>query len=104
MIEYLRRLVDERTTLTEAMTGVADTAAREERDMTDTERTTVTNMQARCIAIDEQISSGQSQIEATRSFAALMARADGNAEPVTEHRGGATRTMERAALSPGAAF
>jgi hypothetical protein len=45
MLTYLRRLTDERDSLTQSATDLADHAATEERDLTDTERASLTSWQ-----------------------------------------------------------
>lgn len=103
MFRYMERLLDERRTLTEAITRMADTAADEGRDLSDTERTSVNGMQTRCAELDAQINEGQTQIESARAFAGLMQRAEST--PAPEQRGGGV-AMERTTvqLSPGEGF
>lgn len=108
MFTYLQRLVNERTSLTEAMTGLSDRAATEERDLSDSERTSITGMQTRCVEIDAQISEGQSQLESQHAYAGLLQRIEGNRETAAEQRSGSLAVMERTApqrlVSPGEAF
>lgn len=99
MFTYLQRLVNERTSLTEAMTGLSDRAASEERDLTEAERTSITGMQTRCVEIDAQISEGQSQLESQHAYAGLLQRIEGNRETAAEQRAGsAVATMERTSV------
>lgn len=74
MLTYLRRLVDERTTLTETIERTSELAAAEERDMTATEQSTVSELQTRCAEIDRQLETYNEQAESTRAFAALQSR------------------------------
>jgi capsid protein len=71
MITYLQRLTNERDSLTESATSLADTAAREERDLTDTERASLHSWQERCAQIDEQLTEYNAQAESARSYARL---------------------------------
>jgi HK97 family phage major capsid protein len=78
MLTYLRRLVDERTSLTEVATRMADTAGTENRDLTDTERSQLAEMQQRCASLDDQIRTYNEQAESSRAYAGMIARmADG---------------------------
>ena len=46
MITYLKRLTDERDSLSKAATEVAEKAATEDRDLTDTEKNSLTAWEA----------------------------------------------------------
>lgn len=72
MLTYLRRLVDERTALTETMSRTMDAAATEERDLNEAEETAVVGMQTRCAAIDQQLETHNHQAESARRFAGLV--------------------------------
>jgi hypothetical protein len=74
MLVYLRQLTAERDSLTAAATSLADTAAGESRDLTDTERASLATMQERCAAIDSQLTTYGAQVDATRAYAALRGR------------------------------
>ena len=74
MLTYLRRLVDERTNLTETMTRTADQAAAEERDLTEAESTALAGLQNRCGEIDRQLTQYNEQAESMRAFADLQSR------------------------------
>ncbi|HKE67390.1 MAG TPA: phage major capsid protein [Micromonosporaceae bacterium] len=74
MLTYLQRLVDERTSLSETMTHTADTAATENRDLTEAEQTAMAGLQARCAEIDGQLETFNGQAESMRAFAALTSR------------------------------
>lgn len=71
MLTYLRRLTDERDSLTQAATDLADRAATEERDLTDTETTSMRSWQERCAQIDGQLSEYNAQAESQRAYARL---------------------------------
>lgn len=107
MFTYLQRLVNERTSLTASITGFADTAANEDRDLTDEERRTIAGWQARCAEIDTQLAEGQSQIESQHAYADLMGRIEANREADNVRTRSAVTTLERTAppeASPGASF
>ena len=74
MITYLRRLVDERNSLTGLIQTTMERAAAEERDLSDTERTTITAQQERCAALDTQVNEHQAQAESARAWANLQER------------------------------
>lgn len=80
MLEYLRRLTAERTSLTETATRTADTAAGENRDLNDVEAASLANIQARCAEIDAQLGTYNDQLESTRSYAGLLNRIEANSE------------------------
>src|SRR5215472_16083362 len=71
MLTYLRRLTDERDSLTQSATDITERAAREERDVTDTERASLTTMQTRCAEIDTQLTEYNAQAESQRAYARL---------------------------------
>jgi HK97 family phage major capsid protein len=81
MLTYLRRLVDERTALTETMSRTMDAAAAEERDLNEAEETAVVGMQTRCAAIDQQLETHNSQAESARRFAGLVGGMETSREP-----------------------
>ena len=83
MLTYLRRLVEERTSLSEQITRTADTAAAEDRDMTDTEQTALAGMQTRCAEIDSQLEQYNGQAESMRAFADLTTRLEATRETRT---------------------
>jgi HK97 family phage major capsid protein len=74
MLTYLRRLTDERDSLTQTATSVTDRAAAEDRDLTDTERASLTQMQTRCAEIDSQLVTYNEQAESMRAYASLRSR------------------------------
>jgi len=74
MHAYLKRLVDERITLTELSTRMGDTAAAEERELTDTEKRSVAEWESRCHEIDPQIRDYNAQLESARAFADLTSK------------------------------
>jgi HK97 family phage major capsid protein len=105
MLTYLRRLVDERTSLTEIATRMADTAADENRDLTEPERAELVRMETRCAELDTQIGQHNGQVESARAYASLVERIEGNTAPrVPSQRdiGSAGRQMET--TSPEQAF
>lgn len=71
MLTYLRRLTDERDSLTQSATDITERAATEERDVTDTERASLTTMQTRCAEIDAQLTEYNAQAESQRAYARL---------------------------------
>lgn len=99
MLTYLRRLVDERTSLTEIATRMADTAATEDRDLTEPERAELTRMETRCAELDRQIGDHNGQLESARAYAALVERIDAAPPRVPEQRsvGGGRQVMESTA-------
>lgn len=72
MLTYLRRLVDERNSLTDLITQVGERAATDDRDLTESEREQLRNMQTRCAEIDTQVSEHNGQVESQRSWARLQ--------------------------------
>jgi HK97 family phage major capsid protein len=71
VITYLRRLTDERDSLTQAATDLTERAAHEERDLTDTEQTSLRGWQERCATIDTQLTEYNAQAESQRAYARL---------------------------------
>jgi len=71
MITYLTRLTTERDSLTQAATDLADKAAREDRDLTDTEQTSMRQWSQRCAEIDTQLTEYNAQAESQRAYARL---------------------------------
>jgi HK97 family phage major capsid protein len=97
--------VDERTSLTEIATRMADTAATENRDLTEPERAEMTRMETRCAELDGQIANHNGQLESARAYASLVERIESNTAPrVPEQRslGSARPVLET--TSPGQAF
>lgn len=98
MITYLKRLLEERDSLTASATTITEKAAGEERDLTGTEQTTITTMQERCAALDGQIATFNEQAESHRAYAKIRAAVnlvDESAEPEqvrTEQRGAVLET------------
>jgi HK97 family phage major capsid protein len=83
-IAYLQRLQSERDTLTQLATSLADTAAREDRDVTDTEQASLTQWQSRCGEIDKQLAVFNDQLASQRAYAQLrtdLADAEQDPEP-----------------------
>lgn len=104
MITYLRRLIEERNALTGVMTTMTESAASEERDLTEHERGTIAQHQSRCAELDAQISEHKAQAESARAWATLqgdLKALDG--EPERVHTGRVVSTRE-AELSWGESF
>jgi HK97 family phage major capsid protein len=73
-VQYLDRLLDERTSLTGVMTGLRDRAAAEERDITDGERSEIARLQERCVQIDGLLTEHEAQASSARAFADLQTK------------------------------
>ena len=71
MITYLKRLTDERDSLSKAATETAEKAATEDRDLTDTEKSSLSAWEERCAEIDKQLTEYNSQAESQRAYARL---------------------------------
>ena len=96
MLVYLRQLTAERDSLTAAATQLADTAAGEGRDLTDTEAASLASMQQRCAAIDTQLTTYGDQVDSQRAYAALRARLTETTDDETPTRGRALETRQPA--------
>ena len=92
MHAYLKRLVDERITLTELTTRTADKAATEDRELTDSEKTQMRDAEVRCAEIDPQIKNYNEQLASARAFADLTSKLETGREP--EQRSGRRRQVE----------
>lgn len=103
MHTYLQRLVDERTSLTEVMVRLAETAATSDRDLSAEEQTQVQTMQARCAEIDRQLVQQNEAAASARGYATLLERirAEGGEPQGLSQRTGSV-AMER--TDPGAAL
>jgi HK97 family phage major capsid protein len=93
MLTYLRNLQSERDTLTAAATGITETAAREERDVTDAERASIDTMSSRCAVIDDQLRTFGAQLESQRAYARLRQELDGG-DDTAPRRDPAPRPVE----------
>jgi len=91
MITYLTRLTSERDSLTQAATELAETAARDERDLTSTEQDSLRSWQTRCSEIDSQLTEYNAQAESARAYARLREELETTDAPVL-----ATRAPARA--------
>jgi HK97 family phage major capsid protein len=80
VINYLHRLVDERTGISTAMTHTMDTAAAEGRELTETEQRAMAGYQEQCDRLDGLIVQANEQAESMRAFADLQAKIDARAE------------------------
>lgn len=90
MLTYLQRLTAERDSLTQAATQLAETAAGDDRDLTETEQSSMRGWSERCAQIDAQLAEYNAQAESTRAYARLrdeLAAIDDDAPPA--------RTLER---------
>jgi HK97 family phage major capsid protein len=74
VITYLQRLTDERDSLTQSATQLAERAATDDRDLTDTERSSMAGWQQRCGEIDAQLTEYNAQAESARAYASLRAQ------------------------------
>jgi HK97 family phage major capsid protein len=84
VLTYVRQLQTERDSLTQAATGITETAASESRDITDTERSSIETMATRCAVLDDQLRTFGAQLESQRQYATLrasLADADETPEP-----------------------
>lgn len=88
MITYLSRLTDERDSLTQAATELAQRAATEERDVSSTEADSLRAWQTRCAEIDSQLTEYNAQAESARAYATLRAELETRdaAQPATPAR------------------
>ena len=102
MLTYLRRLVDERTSLTELSNQLTERAASEDRDLTDTESATLAGYEQRCAVIDPQLATYNEQAESQRAFAALSSRLEANRPEPEERAPSRGRAVER--TTPGQLF
>lgn len=100
MLVYLQRLLQERTSLMEVRQRMADTAAREDRDLSESEQSEIHNMATRCTEIDTQLSRYNEQTEADRAFAALSSKMETRESDELDR----VRTTEPAWISPGERF
>jgi HK97 family phage major capsid protein len=81
MLTYLRNLVTERDSLTANATGLAEKAAAEDRDLTDTEQASMRSWQERCAELDAQILEFNTQAESQRAYARLRDQLNHDDEP-----------------------
>lgn len=89
---YLQRLLDERDNLTRSATSITDTAARAERDVTETEAGSLAAMATRCAEIDGQVSIYQGQQASARAYAGLRSSVLDADEREDDSGGGGTTT------------
>jgi HK97 family phage major capsid protein len=73
MMQYLSQKIAERDSLTQFATELTERAAREERDLTDTERQSLAEWSERCGDLDGQLAEYNTQAESMRSYARLRA-------------------------------
>jgi HK97 family phage major capsid protein len=91
MITYLKRLMDERDSLTQSATALAERAASEDRDLTDTEKQSLAGWEHRNSEIDKQIVEYNAQAESQRAYAALRVKLEQPSDtmPIVERRNAA---------------
>ena len=87
MITYLKKLTDERDSLTSAATDLTEKAATEERDLTDTEKASLTAWSTRCAEIDGQLTEYGQQAESQRAYARLRESLTAHDEPERPSKG-----------------
>ena len=92
MITYLKKLTEERDSLTASATSLTEKAAAEERDLTDTERQSMTAWQTRCAEIDSQLTEYGQQAESQRAYARLRESLSTPEEPERPSREPAVQT------------
>jgi hypothetical protein len=94
MHTYLQRLTDERDSLTRAGTELAERAAGEDRDFTDTEQTSLRSWQERCSQIDAQLTEYNGSLESQRAYASLRTKIDAPDPVPAQQRGPSSSTIE----------
>lgn len=105
MHTYLAQKIAERDSLTEFATELTERAAREERDLTDTERQSLTEWSTRCGILDTQLTEVNTQAESIRAYARLRAElSERSAEPSPTGNGNGARPVAPVDVSPGQAF
>lgn len=91
MHKLLKSLVDERNALTGLMTQLADTAADEDRDLTEPEQERMRGWQTRCAVIDSEAAEQNGYLESQRAWAKLQEQlksAQPDPAPVSQQRSG----------------
>ena len=76
MLTYVRKLTTERESLSASATGLADAAAAESRDLTETELTSLQGWSQRCAEIDRLLGTLDDQMQSQRAYAQLRSRLD----------------------------
>jgi HK97 family phage major capsid protein len=107
VITYLRKLTDERDSLTQAAQDLSDKAASEDRDLSDTEQQSMRGWQTRCAEIDTQLTEYNAQAESQRAYARLreqLQTADADAGNGRELQRRAPARVEQRGASWGDAF
>src|SRR4029077_8067943 len=94
MHAYLKRLVDERITLTELVTRKADDAAAEDRELTESEKSQIKDAETRCAAIDPQIRDYNEQLASARAFPDLTSKLEPGRDP-EQRRPGRSQALEQ---------
>lgn len=82
-MQYIDQLINERIALTATYKRYEDDAAAEKRDITDTERAAMDEIQARCAKIDPQVEQFRAQQESAKNFATLTAQLEAGREQST---------------------
>jgi HK97 family phage major capsid protein len=85
MITYLKRLMDERDSLTQSATALAERAANEDRDLTDTEKQSLAGWESRNSELDKQIVEYNAQAESQRAYAALRVKLEQPSDTMPNH-------------------
>ncbi len=102
MFTYLERLQRERESLIQTATAMANTAAKADRDLTDTEQATLATMQARGAEIDGQLTTYSNQLDSQRAYASLRQRlGDDDPESATHAPALASRAAQTESRSWG---
>lgn len=104
MHTYLRRLTDERDSLTQTATAITEQAAQENRDVTDTERASLGTMSTRCAEIDEQLRTYGQQLESSRAYAQLRSALGDDEPPPAPRELGNRSTPQSQAVRWGEVF
>ena len=94
MLTYLRQKLDERTALTQMATDVAERAAADGRDLTDSEQTDLAQWAQRTASLDDQIGKLNAQVESTRAFATLQDKLNTTDVPTVPERRSAQPEVE----------
>jgi HK97 family phage major capsid protein len=89
MLTYLRRLSDERNSLTSLTNTLSERAATEERDLTDAERAQLREWSTRCAELDSAIEEHNGQVASQRAWATLQSQLEADdASTVPQRRNG----------------
>ena len=89
VITYLKKLTEERDSSPPRATTLTEKAATEERDLTDTEKASLTAWSTRCAEIDGQLTEYRQQAESQRAYARLRESISTPEEPERPEGAGA---------------